>query len=832
MPRSTSLLLLVTFPALAVETVKLDGRTFTVPDGMTIERVAGPPLVDRPITIAFDPQGRLYAADSSGSIAKAADQLKERPHRIVRLEDSDGDGVYDRQTVFADKMMFPEGTLFHGGSLYVAAPPSIWKLTDTDNDGVADKREEWFDGKTLTNCANDLHGPYLGHDGMLYWTKGAFAKQTYTVNGKDFTTRAAHIFRAPPDTGSGTSVPLRPEPVLTGGMDNPVDVAFLPSGERILSATFLQHPAAGKRDGLVHAVYSGVYGKVHDVLDGHPRTSPDVLPVLSHLGPAASCGLHCYESAALGKQYTGNLFSCAFNLRKVFRHVLTPAGATFTSKDEDFVTCDDADFHPTDVIEDADGSLLIVDTGGWYKLCCPTSRLHRPAALGAVYRVKRKDAPRVEDAWGLKIEWDRLTSGQLAKLLDDERVMVRKRAIETIAAVGCSSSPSVRPPSPKAGQPAPVPADANPAVGEGGGEGRAANRADGVSFALRAVDAGLKAESARVRLAAVWAACRIGGPEFRTSIRIALADKDETVRVAACHAVGLWRDWIAHEDLAKLLAHPSAAVKRAAAEAAGRLGRRESVSELLNAGEREFKAGRRDAVLEHALTYALYELMVTSDPARPTVLAATREGPYWLGAILATDAADAWPDRRESAAWLDRIVREWSKPYQLDAVVWMLARRPGWGPEPSVRGVFGQYVLGMATDLEGRESIPDDERRLTRDRVRRLLGHRTGESVVVGFLQSDTRRRLRLEILSAVTEGRTAKSLDWVAALVQCVGDKDREVSAAAIAALRKAMPDGGSPEAVDLLRELAGNPSRVVETRLGAMAALPATAGRGAVKD
>ena len=63
-------------------------------------------------------------------------------------------------------------------------PPSIWKLTDTNGDGVADQRVEWFQGKTLTGCANDLHGPYLGPDGWIYWCKGAFAQQTYERPGQ------------------------------------------------------------------------------------------------------------------------------------------------------------------------------------------------------------------------------------------------------------------------------------------------------------------------------------------------------------------------------------------------------------------------------------------------------------------------------------------------------------------------------------------------------------------------------------------------------------------------------------------------------------------------
>ena len=86
--------------------------------------VAGPGLVDRPVVASFDEQGRLYVADSSGSSDKLEKQLAEKPHRIVRLEDTDGDGVFDRSTTFADDLTFPTGVLWHDGAVYATAHPN------------------------------------------------------------------------------------------------------------------------------------------------------------------------------------------------------------------------------------------------------------------------------------------------------------------------------------------------------------------------------------------------------------------------------------------------------------------------------------------------------------------------------------------------------------------------------------------------------------------------------------------------------------------------------------------------------------------------------------
>ena len=392
----------------------------SVPEGYEVVVAAAPPLVERPMIVDMDDAGRLYVAESSGSNAPVEEQLAEKPHSILRLEDRDGDGVYDSRTVFADKLMLPEGVLWTKDAVYVTAPPVIWKLVDADDDGVAEHREVWYDAKTLTQCANDLHGPYEGLDGWIYWTKGSFGEQTHAItDGSTMVTKAAHIFRRRPEGG-----PI--EAVLTGGMNNPVEVAFLPTGERMLTSTFLQFPELGRRDGVIHAIYGGVYGRVHRAAEAHPMTGGYLDPI-SHLGPAAPVGLAALESEALGFEGT-NLVSTTFNTHRVLRHRLTPRGATFESEDSDLLVSSDPDFHPTDVMEDADGSLVVVDTGGWYKLCCPTSQLAKADVPGAIYRVRRKGMTPQQDPRGTELAWD-VSAKELADRLDDARPFVRDRAL-------------------------------------------------------------------------------------------------------------------------------------------------------------------------------------------------------------------------------------------------------------------------------------------------------------------------------------------------------------------------------------------------------------------
>ncbi|MEC7567084.1 MAG: PVC-type heme-binding CxxCH protein [Planctomycetota bacterium] len=550
------LLFAMTWAPLFSAEVKLGKQTFTLPDGFTIESIAAPPLIQRPVSAIFDEQGRLYVTDSSGTNEPSKVQLEKKPHRIIRLEDTNNDGKFDTSKVYAEGLMFPEGTMWLDGSLYVAAPPEIWKFTDADDDGVAEKREVWFDGKTLTGCANDLHGPYLGPDGWIYWCKGAFAEQTHEQTGGDpLVTRASHIFRRRPSGG-----PL--ESVMVGGMDNPVDVVFTPGGERIFTTTFLVHPGNGQRDGTIHAIYGGVYGKVHSVLDGHPRTG-DIMPVLSHLGAAAPCGNHRIYSDYLGKDYQNNLMVCSFSMRTIFRHQLTQSGGSFTAEVTPFLSSDHVDFHSTDVLEDADGSLIVVDTGGWYKLCCPTSQLEKPDILGAIYRIRRTGAKTLPDPRGLHIDWNSQTDKQLAGLLGDARWAVAERAKQLLAKRGATA----------------VDAIADTLAGN---------------------------PSQPHRLNAVWALTWHNTEAARIAVRKALSDTDGDVRQAALHSISLHRDRNAHEAVLSQLHSASLHNRRAAAEALGRMGTSKDIPLLLElAGQNPPRA------VEHSMIYAVLELNST-----------------------------------------------------------------------------------------------------------------------------------------------------------------------------------------------------------------------------
>src|SRR5438105_1639920 len=88
---------------------------FSLPPGFVFEKVAGPPLVRYPLFACFDDRGRLFVAEGTGTNLPGPEllKLKKQLGRITLLEDTDGDGAFDKSTVFADDLTFPTGVLWH-----------------------------------------------------------------------------------------------------------------------------------------------------------------------------------------------------------------------------------------------------------------------------------------------------------------------------------------------------------------------------------------------------------------------------------------------------------------------------------------------------------------------------------------------------------------------------------------------------------------------------------------------------------------------------------------------------------------------------------------------
>lgn len=653
-------------------TVQIGETQFTIPADMQLESVASEDLTTWPMLADWDLRGRLMLVESGGVSSPIAESNKQLLHRIVRLDDADGDGHFDQRTVVAQNLPFTEGILCVGRDLLITAPPSIYRLIDADEDGLYEDREVWFDGQTLTGCANDLHGPYLGRDGWIYWCKGAFAEQQHTLlNGKQLTTSAAHIFRR---RLSGGAI----ESVMTGGMDNPVEVASTPEGERFFTSTFLHTPGQGHglRDGVAHAVYGGLYGKDHaKVIDGHVRTG-GLMPVMVELGAAAPSGLACLASTRLfPPEQAGQrtLVAALFNLQKVTAHRLQPAGASFTTDNRDLVVADRIDFHPTDVLEDADGSLLIVDTGGWYDLCCPSSRVDQKTAGGGIYRLTPTTSSVVDrqliarDTFAPVEQTTMIDVAAIARQLIDVRPWVSRRAQLQLLELANSVVSSTEE---KHGT-----SDIDTATTK--------------CLQRQMRDGSLPQNS---RLASLWGLCTFGSPSALAAIGEQLNGKEDSLSQAACHAVSLHRYAPAKAPLEQLLGHANLQVRRAAAEGLGRIGDNQSARMLfasLDASE------AKDRHWQHSVTYALIELSAVDEALKCLETEALQAGrqsqpspttpsstpiPNPLRkqvAMLVIDQLGA-AERLTTNMLLDGLQSN-NEPYRQTAIE-ILAKHPQWAP--------------------------------------------------------------------------------------------------------------------------------------------------------
>ncbi len=429
-------LLACAVPAFAAE------PAISLPDGFTATLVATPPLLAHPVMAAPGELGVLYVCDMAGPNLNKAELEAQRPNRIVRLVDENDDGVYDRHTVFADKLTFPNGGVWLDGSLYVCSAPGLWRFTDADGDGVADERTAIVTGFEYTGNAADLHGPWLHPNGRLYWCHGRKGYTATQSDGKVVATGlSSGIWSCRPD-----GLDLRSHSLIAG--DNPVEIDFTPEGEIV--GTMNLYFSRPRGDVIVHWLRGGVYPREDQlkVIDGLPRTL-EVMPVVHNFGHVAVSGCAFHRSGALDPDWRGHLFVTHFNTGRITRMEMTRDGATFKVAEREFLKMGSPDAHLTDVLEDHDGSLLVVDTGGWFRNGCPSSLIAKPDVAGGIYRIRRNreaakvaswDAP-VAKVWEMARKGD--TSALTKRLADDDAQLARTAANALTELANADAAPAL-----------------------------------------------------------------------------------------------------------------------------------------------------------------------------------------------------------------------------------------------------------------------------------------------------------------------------------------------------------------------------------------------------
>jgi len=145
---------------------------FSVADGFEVNLFASDPMIANPIQMHWDNRGRLWVVGSAVYPHIEPGQVSR--DSITVLEDTDGDGVADTSTIFADNLLIPTGIAVGDGGVYVANSTEILHLRDTDGDLRADDSRVVLSGFGTEDTHHLIHSFRWGYDGFLYFNQAIY----------------------------------------------------------------------------------------------------------------------------------------------------------------------------------------------------------------------------------------------------------------------------------------------------------------------------------------------------------------------------------------------------------------------------------------------------------------------------------------------------------------------------------------------------------------------------------------------------------------------------------------------------------------------------------
>jgi mono/diheme cytochrome c family protein len=151
-------------------------KTFYMPPGYHLELVASEPLIQDPIVMDWDVQGRIWAVEMPGFVPdlQAPEPNMEPIGKVVVLEDTNHDGRMDKRTVFADGLILARALKVLDAGVLVAEPPNVWLMKDTNGDLKVDKKELVTDqyGRREARVEQNANSFFWGLDNWMYTANG------------------------------------------------------------------------------------------------------------------------------------------------------------------------------------------------------------------------------------------------------------------------------------------------------------------------------------------------------------------------------------------------------------------------------------------------------------------------------------------------------------------------------------------------------------------------------------------------------------------------------------------------------------------------------------
>ncbi len=321
-----------------------------MPKGLKANIFAGPPMANYPTFVCATPNGEVFVSvDKNGSLDR-----KEDRGSIIKLVDTDKDGVADKRTEFASKVTSPRGLEWIGNDTLVCLhPPEVTIFRDKDGDGVAEERKDIVTGIgfTLKDRAPDhtSNGVTLGIDGWLYLAIGDFGFMEATgSDGKKLQLHAGGVVRIRPD---GSEMEL-----FARGTRNIYGVAVDPWLN--LFARDNTNDGGGWDTRLEFYL--------HGVDLGYPRRfkhfTDETFPVLGIYGGGSGVsGIYVQEKNFGWPQgYDDTLYTCDWGRSQIFRHSLKDAHGAFETQQDTLCNVE----RVTDMKVDALGNAYIASWRG------------------------------------------------------------------------------------------------------------------------------------------------------------------------------------------------------------------------------------------------------------------------------------------------------------------------------------------------------------------------------------------------------------------------------------------------------------------------------------